>query len=71
MRIIAVTKKKGGNNYDFWKQRTRANVYESFVVTAVLSARTFKRNRELEFMQVVRECKWRCSNKIERLKDEI
>ena len=30
-----------------------------------------KENDELEFMQVVRECKWRCSNKIERLKDEI
>ena len=45
MCIIVVTKKKGGNNYDFWKQRTRANVYECFVVTAVLSARTFKRNR--------------------------
>ena len=30
-----------------------------------------KENDELEFMQVVRECKWRCANKIERLKDEI
>jgi len=30
-----------------------------------------KENGELEFMQVVREYKWRCSNKIERLKDEI
>ena len=30
-----------------------------------------KENDELEFMQVVRECKWRCSNKIEHLKDEI
>ena len=25
-----------------------------------------KENGELEFMQVVRECKWRCSNRIER-----
>lgn len=30
-----------------------------------------KETGELEFMQVVRECNWRCSNKIERLKDEI
>ena len=30
-----------------------------------------KENGELEFMQVVRECKWRCSNRIECLKDEI
>ena len=30
-----------------------------------------KENSELEFMQVVRECKWRCSNRIERLKDKI
>ena len=30
-----------------------------------------KETAELEDMQVVRECKWRCSNRIDRLKDEI
>jgi len=30
-----------------------------------------KETGELEFMQIVRECNRRCSNKIERLKDEI
>lgn len=30
-----------------------------------------KETGELEFMQVVRECNRRCSNKIERLKDKI
>ena len=30
-----------------------------------------KETGELEFMQVVRECKWRCSNKIDRLKDQL
>lgn len=26
---------------------------------------------ELEFMQIVRECKWRCSDIIDKLKDEL
>lgn len=30
-----------------------------------------KETGKLEFMQVVRECKWRVSNKIDRLKDDI
>lgn len=30
-----------------------------------------KQTGELEFMQAVRECKWRISNKIDRLTDAI
>lgn len=71
MCIIAVTKRKVVAVMKFESKQQELRFMYALWERLMYLQEHLKENAELEFMQVVRECKWRCSNKIERLKDEI
>lgn len=71
MCIIAVTKRKVVAVMKFESKQQELRFMYVLWERLMYLQEHLKENGELEFMQVVREYKWRCSNKIERLKDEI